>query len=247
MMLGVVQVAQAAAVGVVRRNEGCGRRAEGRGCAGAGRGGQARRRPRGSTGPAAAAAAAAVPVPAEGPVRAGLVRLSSARGVLGMAASVVAGPWQWSSPAWADEAMAGGAGASAAQQAAAAGLNPLVVLPLLAYGVFYVTREVLDKGKKSAEALHILVPDEGLASELKRQLEPDAGSASLDIAFGKLAAKHSTCPSGKRQGNLGTFKQGMMVREFDDVVFSDATPLRTVMGPVKTQFGYHLIYVQDRF
>ena len=144
--------------------------------------------------------------------------------------------------AWAEDLAAAPAAA-----AADGGLSPVVLVPLLAYGVFYVTREVLDKGKKSAEALHILVPDEALASDLKRQLAGDAGSAGLDIAFGKVAAKHSTCPSGKRQGSLGTFKQGMMVKEFDDVVFNEATPLRTVMGPVKTQFGYHLIYVQDRF
>ena len=51
-------------------------------------------------------------------------------------------------------------------------------------------------------------------------------------------------PSSRRGGDLGEFSPGQMVREFDTVVFS--APLNVVQGPVKTQFGYHLIEVTRR-
>merc|ERR1711865_883824 len=90
---------------------------------------------------------------------------------------------------------------------------------------------------KSAEASHILVKDEAKANELKAEIEGGAD-------FAELAAKHSTCPSGKSGGSLGEFGPGQMVPEFDKVVFSE--PLKTVLGPIKTQFGYHLIWITKR-
>ena len=57
--------------------------------------------------------------------------------------------------------------------------------------------------------------------------------------FHELAKKHSLCPSGKKGGDLGEFRAGQMVKPFDDVVFKK--PLLEVHGPVKTQFGFHLI------
>jgi peptidyl-prolyl cis-trans isomerase C len=47
------------------------------------------------------------------------------------------------------------------------------------------------------------------------------------------------CPSGKKGGDLGEFRKGQMVKPFDDAVFKG--PLLSVQGPVKTQFGFHLI------
>lgn len=66
---------------------------------------------------------------------------------------------------------------------------------------------------KTAAALHILVKEEKLALELLEQIKNGAD-------FGKLAKKHSICPSGKRGGDLGEFRQGQMVPAFDKVVFS---------------------------
>ena len=66
---------------------------------------------------------------------------------------------------------------------------------------------------KTAAALHILVKEEKLALDLLEQLKNGAD-------FGKLAKKHSICPSGKRGGDLGEFRQGQMVPAFDKVVFS---------------------------
>lgn len=81
-------------------------------------------------------------------------------------------------------------------------------------------------------ARHILVKQEDLANKLKEQIAKGED-------FGKLAKKHSLCPSGKKGGDLGEFKRGQMVKAFDDVVFKKE--VLKVHGPVKTQFGFHLI------
>ena len=62
--------------------------------------------------------------------------------------------------------------------------------------------------------------------------------------FAAVAKEHSTCPSAKRGGDLGTFSPGQMVKPFDTVVFNEE--VGKVHGPVKTQFGYHLILVKER-
>lgn len=63
--------------------------------------------------------------------------------------------------------------------------------------------------------------------------------------FPTLAAEHSACPTGKQaQGSLGWFGRGRMVREFDKVAF-DMEP-GVVSEPVLTQFGWHLLLVQDK-
>ena len=89
----------------------------------------------------------------------------------------------------------------------------------------------------SASARHILVDTEEQCNDLKQQIENGAD-------FAEMARQHSKCPSGASGGELGTFGPGQMVREFDEVVFS-AEP-NTVQGPVKTQFGYHLVEVTSR-
>ncbi|GMQ97200.1 MAG: peptidylprolyl isomerase [Gammaproteobacteria bacterium] len=88
-----------------------------------------------------------------------------------------------------------------------------------------------------ASARHILVDTSEECETLKEQI--DAGSDFADIA-----KAHSKCPSGKKGGDLGEFGPGMMVKEFDEVVFSGE--IGTVYGPVQTQFGYHLIEITHR-
>lgn len=88
-----------------------------------------------------------------------------------------------------------------------------------------------------ASARHILVATENQCNELKAKIE---GGAS----FADLAKAHSQCPSGGRGGELGEFGRGQMVPEFDRVVFS--APVNEVQGPVRTQFGYHLLEVTAR-
>ena len=81
-------------------------------------------------------------------------------------------------------------------------------------------------------ACHILVKDKTQADKLKSQLEKGGN-------FHQLAKKHSICPSAKKGGDLGEFGPGVMVKVFDNVVFKKE--ILTVHGPVKTQFGFHLI------
>lgn len=90
---------------------------------------------------------------------------------------------------------------------------------------------------KMASARHILVNTEAECLALKAQIE-----AGEDFAF--VAQEHSSCPSSRQGGDLGSFRPGMMVPEFDKVVFS--APVNVVQGPVKTQFGYHLLEVTSR-
>ena len=86
-------------------------------------------------------------------------------------------------------------------------------------------------------ALHILVKTKEECLKIKAEL--DKGKE-----FGALAKKHSICPSGKKGGDLGEFKKGQMVKAFDNIVFKEE--LYKVHGPVKTQFGFHLIKVLYR-
>lgn len=88
-----------------------------------------------------------------------------------------------------------------------------------------------------ATARHILVDSEALCLKLKDEI-----AAGAD--FAAVAKEHSSCPSSRDGGNLGTFGRGQMVPEFDTVVFS--APVGEVQGPVRTQFGYHLLEVTDR-
>jgi peptidyl-prolyl cis-trans isomerase C len=88
-----------------------------------------------------------------------------------------------------------------------------------------------------ARARHILVSSEAECLDLKTKLENGA-------EFESLAKQHSTCPSGKQGGDLGEFGPGQMVKEFDQVVFNEE--VGKVHGPVKTQFGYHLLEITSR-
>ncbi len=88
-----------------------------------------------------------------------------------------------------------------------------------------------------ARARHILVSTQEACDDLKTKIEGGAD-------FAAMAKDHSTCPSGKQGGDLGEFGPGQMVKEFDEVVFSKE--LGKVHGPIKTQFGYHLVEITSR-
>lgn len=88
-----------------------------------------------------------------------------------------------------------------------------------------------------ATARHILVSTEQECLDLKQRIADGED-------FGTVAAAHSSCPSGKSGGSLGSFGPGQMVPEFDAAVFSGE--VGEVQGPVKTQFGYHLLEVTER-
>lgn len=86
---------------------------------------------------------------------------------------------------------------------------------------------------ESVNASHILVDSEEKANEILNKI--NAG----EISFEDAAREESSCPSSENGGNLGEFTRGQMVREFDEAVFKMA--IGEIAGPVKTQFGYHLI------
>ncbi|MCP4969446.1 MAG: peptidylprolyl isomerase [Arcobacter sp.] len=90
-----------------------------------------------------------------------------------------------------------------------------------------------------ATARHILVNTEKLAKKLKKEI------IKKEITFEKAAKKFSKCPSSKSGGNLGTFSKGEMVKEFDQIVFKEE--LHKIHGPVKTEFGFHLIEIIARY
>ena len=81
-------------------------------------------------------------------------------------------------------------------------------------------------------ASHILVEKEHEVQDLQKKLA--AGET-----FETLAKQFSQCPSGKQGGLLGTFGKGQMVKPFEDAAY--ALKSGEISGPVKTQFGYHLI------
>ena len=91
---------------------------------------------------------------------------------------------------------------------------------------------------KTVNASHILVDSEEKASEIKADIE--AGK----ITFADAAKQFSSCPSRENGGELGTFGQGQMVKEFEDAAFS--AEIGTVTAPVQTQFGWHLILVTEK-
>ena len=90
----------------------------------------------------------------------------------------------------------------------------------------------------TATAKHILVEDEAKCQELKDKI------TSGEATFEEVARDNSSCPSGVKGGDLGSFGEGAMVPEFDKVVFNDEVGV--VHGPVKTQFGYHLLLITSR-
>ena len=89
---------------------------------------------------------------------------------------------------------------------------------------------------KKVQARHILVGGKELAEEIKNKI--DGGEE-----FSKLAEEFSECPSKKRGGDLGWFGKGAMVRPFEVAAFS--ADEGEIVGPIKTEFGYHIIYVYE--
>ncbi len=94
----------------------------------------------------------------------------------------------------------------------------------------------IERKVKKVQARHILVASKELAEEIKKKVD-DGGD------FSKLAEEFSECPSKKRGGDLGWFGKGAMVRPFEVAAFS--ADEGAIVGPVKTEFGYHIIYVYE--
>ena len=87
-------------------------------------------------------------------------------------------------------------------------------------------------------ANHILVPNEMDAIKLKSQIKDFSD-------FQYYARIYSTCPSGRNGGDLGCFGRGQMVKPFENAAFNGN--IGEVSDPVKTQFGYHLLWVTKKY
>ena len=113
-----------------------------------------------------------------------------------------------------------------------------------------------------ASVSHILLKceDGTAAQQLANQLEDwKVDIDNSPVKFAEYAARYSECPSSSSGGDLGEFGPGTMVKPFNDVVFDKKSPdggnsssssylydVGVVHGPIRTQFGYHLIYIRDR-
>ena len=143
-------------------------------------------------------------------------------------------------------------------RAAGSGTRPLRGVPALSMGFLGWNfgdemggkgiREIL--GIITCEASHILVKGAGSAErcrELREEVEDRISipmGVGIEDAFASVAREYSQCPSAKNGGNLGVFKPGQMVSEFDRAAFS--APILSLTGPVETKFGSHLILVKRR-
>jgi len=97
---------------------------------------------------------------------------------------------------------------------------------------------------ETVHARHILVKSEKEAADIIKELKGLTGD-KLKAKFIELAKSKSTGPSGPKGGDLGSFKKGQMVPEFSKAVWA-LKPGEITTKPVKTQFGYHVIYLEEK-
>ncbi|WP_456404165.1 peptidyl-prolyl cis-trans isomerase [Hydrogenimonas sp.] len=97
---------------------------------------------------------------------------------------------------------------------------------------------------ETVHARHILVKTEAEAKKIIEALEKSP-KGQLKAKFEELAKSKSTGPSASRGGDLGTFTREQMVKPFSDAAFALKAGEFT-KKPVKTQFGYHVIYVEEK-
>ena len=109
---------------------------------------------------------------------------------------------------------------------------------------FYEKNKMRFQKPAQVRARHILVKEEDEAKRIIETLKPLTGDA-LKKKFVELAKSKSTGPSGTKGGDLGYFGQKQMVPEFDKAVFA-LKKGEITLAPVKTQFGYHIIYLEDK-
>ena len=103
---------------------------------------------------------------------------------------------------------------------------------------YYEANKSQFKKEATVHAKHILTDSEEKCNQILESI------VSGEKVFEDAAKEFSTCPSGQRGGDLGEFGKGQMVKEFEDAAF--AAEIGHVVGPVKTQFGYHLIKVEEK-
>ena len=113
-------------------------------------------------------------------------------------------------------------------------LLAVIVLTLL------VMTSLITKASEITEvrASHILVKNIYQAEQIRKDILDGKGS------FEEYAREYSKCPSGQNGGDLGYFRRGQMVPQFEVAAFN--LPIGEISKPVWTQFGWHLIKVTDK-
>ncbi|MCX6157954.1 MAG: peptidylprolyl isomerase [Ignavibacteriota bacterium] len=105
--------------------------------------------------------------------------------------------------------------------------------------------EVKEGEDTYVNAAHILINFGTDTAAAKKQIEDILKRAKSGESFDKLAAELSQDPSAKQNsGDLGWFTKGAMVKEFEDAAMNGK--VGDIVGPVKTQFGWHIIKIKDR-
>lgn len=102
---------------------------------------------------------------------------------------------------------------------------------------YFAENKHLFNQPEMVKASHILVADEDRAKEILDELN---GGMNFEDA----AKSYSSCPSSEVGGALGEFGRGQMVPEFEEAAFS--MELGEISAPVKTQFGYHIIRLDEK-
>ncbi|MBI2793359.1 MAG: peptidylprolyl isomerase [Ignavibacteria bacterium] len=116
----------------------------------------------------------------------------------------------------------------------------------VADGIKYVRLDSLREGQNVvARASHILIPFDQSKPAAKKTADSLLRLAKSGQDFSLLARLHSKDPGSAQQGgDLGFFSKGRMVKEFEEAAFNN--PVGSIVGPVETQFGYHIIKVTDK-
>ena len=109
---------------------------------------------------------------------------------------------------------------------------------------FYEKNKAKFMSEAKMHARHILVKNEKDAQTIIDEMKALKGDA-LKAKFIELAKAKSTGPSGPQGGDLGEFKKGQMVPAFSKAVWA-LNNGEITMKPVKTQFGYHVIYLETK-
>jgi len=102
---------------------------------------------------------------------------------------------------------------------------------------YYEDNSQMFKSVETASAKHILVDTLEQMQEIKAEI-------TNGMSFEKAAQKYSKCPSAAQGGSLGSFTRGKMVPEFEEAAFK--LQVGEISEPVKTQFGYHLIQLDEK-
>ena len=100
-----------------------------------------------------------------------------------------------------------------------------------------------NKIKKNTKEQDETIPDIKFESISKEEADEIYKNLQEGYNFEAIAKQKSKCPSGEKGGNLGWFGRGQMVKEFENACFNGKKG--DILPPIKTQFGYHIIRIDD--